>query len=319
MPWSNGLGFVQTTDTHRVVTSNVAIARTPTAPCASTPSMAIPKARLVGWNAAMALFHTALATVTLALGNIDLRVPLYKTLLDFVPRSEVGSGPSGEELRGWDLVPSYGPGGNLNLTVLVATFFLLSALFHLLNATLLRSFYLRQLSLCKTPTRWIEYSLSAPIMILVISYGLGVRDRATIVAIAVLVGITMPFGYWTEVIARPVSETEWNLPLATRLFPWVLGHIPQVTAWFLIAWQFYDSVADATDRVPWFVPVILWGELVLFFSFGAAALLSQLGPPRDFYRGELLFQVLSLGSKGLLGGLMISNVLMLSRFDEIYE
>lgn len=268
----------------------------------------------------MVLFHASLAAVTLSLGNLDLTVPLYKTLLDFVPRTEAASGGEGaRELRGWDLIPSYGPGGELNLTVLVGTFFLLSALFHLLNATALRSFYLAELARCRTPTRWIEYSLSAPIMILVIAYGLGIRDRGTIVAIAVLVGITMPFGYWTETVARPASETEWTLPLATRLGPWVLGHVPQTAAWFLIVWQFYDSVADATDRVPWFVPVILWGELVLFFSFGAAALLSQLYAPRYFYRGELLFQVLSLGSKGLLGGLMISNVLMLSRFDEIYD
>ena len=45
--------------------------------------------------------------------------------------------------------------------------FVLSAAFHLLNATLLRALYLRNLERCYSPTRWIEYALSAPIMITV--------------------------------------------------------------------------------------------------------------------------------------------------------
>ena len=31
-----------------------------------------------------------------------------------------------------------------------------------------------------------------------------------------------------------------------------------------------------------------------------------------------MFQVLSLGAKGLLGGVLLANVLVLSSFDEIY-
>lgn len=263
----------------------------------------------------MALFHTILFTVTLSVGNWDLSVPMYKTLLDFVERDETNDD------AGWDLVPSYGYGGELYLTWLVATFFLLSAAFHLGNITLWREFYLSELAECRSPTRYLEYSLSAPVMMIVISYSLGIRNRATLVAIAVLVGVTMPFGYWTEVIARPApgKRDAWTLPLLHRLYPWFLGHVPQVTAWFLIAWQFYDSVADPDDRIPDFVYAILWGELVLFFSFGGAALLAQWSTPQYFYRGELAFQVLSLVSKGLLGLLMITNVLMLSRFEEVYE
>jgi hypothetical protein len=67
------------------------------------------------------------------------------------------------------------------------------------------------------------------------------------------------------------------------------------------------------------VHAILWAELVLFFSFGLASLWSQIQPPKRFYQGELMFQVLSLVSKGLLGSLLIANVLMLSRFDDLYN
>jgi hypothetical protein len=125
----------------------------------------------------------------------------------------------------------------------------------------------------------------------------------------------MPFGYWTERIARPASPDAWARPLRVRLAPWALGHVPQAVAWAAVLVQYYDGDIDP----PAFVDAILWGELVLFSSFAGASLLSQLAPPRLFYRGEIAFQVLSLVSKGLLGGLLLTNVLMLSTFDEIYE
>lgn len=47
--------------------------------------------------------------------------------------------------------------------------------------------------------------------------------------------------------------------------------------------------------------------------------MSQWYAPKYFYRGEVAFQVLSLVSKGLLGLVLITNVLMLSSFDDLYE
>ena len=58
---------------------------------------------------------------------------------------------------------------------------------------------------------------------------------------------------------------------------------------------------------------------MLFFAFGAATLVAQCGPPDRFYRGELVFQLLSFVSKGALGGLLLGNVLVRSRFEEAFE
>lgn len=271
--------------------------------------ISIPRGTLLRWNFAMFLFHSSLAIVTLTVGKLDLKVQLYKTAIDFQRRNGTG----------WDLIPHYVPQGSLYFTVLTGSFFILSALFHLMNATLLRGLYLSELEQCRTPTRWIEYTLSAPVMIILIAYGLGIRERALIFAIAVLIGITMPFGYWVEVVARPISTTQWALPMYKRLFPWIIGHIPQVAAWLIIIVQFYDGNIDPNDSIPWWVHLILWFEFALFFSFGIASVISQWSQPQYFYRGELLFQVLSLVSKGLLGILLLSNVLMLSRFEDIYN
>ena len=322
MPGSSSLGLINTGLSnpdivrHQVVSAAHIRAVAKPAELLERPrdTWSVPRTTLTVWNLAMALFHSALASVTLALGNRSLGVTLYKTVIDFVEYEAA----SGEDERAWELIPTYAPAGELPFTALVAAFFILSATFHLLNATLLREFYLREIAECRTPTRWAEYFLSATVMIIVIAYTLGIRDRAVLIAIAVLVAITMPFGYLTELFARPASADTWTRPLWYRLSPWALGHLPQSAAWFLIVLQFYDG-ADPEDAAPVFVHAILWGELLLFFSFGGAALLSQLMPPKYFYRGELAFQVLSLASKGLLGGLLIANVIMLSEFEEIFE
>jgi hypothetical protein len=271
----------------------------------------------------MFVFHAILAATILGVGNSDLTVPVFRTSLSFEvlvngTYEAVSDGDDPSDPEAFRLWPYYEERGTLRLVELTAAFFLLSALFHLLNATFLWPLYRHMLLRCYTPTRWIEYVFSAPIMFVLIAYGLGMRSRGEFVAVVALVATTMFFGFWVEREGRPASPTEWCRPLWHRIYPWFLGHVPQVAAWLILVLQFYDNALDSRD-VPDFVHAILWGELVLFFSFGAASLLSQLRSPAEFYRGELLFQILSLLSKGLLGILLLSNVLMLQRFEELYE
>ena len=190
----------------------------------------------------MTLFHSGLVALTLILGNRDLSVPIFKTDIEFRytdNETEVASGS--DDSRPWELYPVYKEGGTLPLTWLVALFFMLSAFFHLLNATILRKYYLSNLAECLSPTRYTEYTFSAAVMQLLIAYTLGVRERMLIVSAAVLVGITMPFGYWTEMIARPSGPDTWEKPFMVRIFLWVIGYIPQVTAWIIVIWNFYDE------------------------------------------------------------------------------
>ena len=281
--------------------------RAPPALKETPQTVPIPERFIIRFNLAMFVFHTTLLVTTLSVGRWDLNVPVYKTKLELVRYNVTDS---------FELIPRYEEDGYLALTLLTALFFALSAVAHLANATVARKFYLEELRNCRTPTRWIEYFFSAPVMILIIAYSLGVRNRSELVAIAALVAITMPFGYWTEVIARPKSLEQWTEPLYVRLYPFFLGNVPQSVAWALIFVQFYDGAE--LSKVPWFVFIILWVEFLLFSSFGIAAVVAQIGPPKRFYLGEVLFQSLSLISKGTLGGVLITNVLFLSRFDDIF-
>ena len=192
----------------------------------------------------MALFHAGLAATVLLVGNRELTVPLYRTVLNFTYTTN----QTDEDDRAWELIPQFERGGDLPFTALTAAFFLLSALFHTLNATLLRGYYLRMLADCYTPTRWIEYSLSAPVLFALVAYAMGVRDRALLIALCTLVAVTMPFGAWVEVHARPATPYAWRAPLWWRLLPRAIGHVPQLAAWGLVVLQFYTG-QDA-DRAP---------------------------------------------------------------------
>lgn len=286
--------------------------RAPTA--ADAPGVVmVPERLLVRWNAAMALFHLTLAALTLGVGNLGLTVPTYRTAIDFVYRNATN------EAAGWDLVPLYEVCGELYVTWLTASFFGISALFHGLHATLLRRRYLAALAQCRTPTRWIEYFFSAGLMQLLVAYTSGVRERTLLLAIATLTAVTMPYGHWVETVSRPKTLDEWTRPLAERLLPWWLGVVPFAVAWIAIFVHFHDGALGDADEPPAFVYAIVWGEFALFASFGVVSLATTYAPPRFFPRGEVAYQVLSLVSKGLLGGLLLANVLMQSRFEESFE
>ena len=267
---------------------------------------------LFRWNAAMALFHTSLCVTTLVAGNTDLAVPVYKTDIAF----RINESPDANVP--FQLVPRYVEHGSMPLTWISALFFLASAVAHGGNAFVWRRFYEAQLLLCRCPTRWIEYSVSASIMILSIAYGLAIREYTLLFALAMLIASTMPYGALTELVATPASPTTWVQPLGTRLLPHVLGYVPQVSAWTILLINFYDQAYAGERGPPDFVYAIVWSQLVLFFSFGLVQLVQQCAQPRYYYLGEIAYQALSLGCKGLLGLLLLSNVLVLSSFDEAF-
>ena len=133
----------------------------------------VPADRLLKWNVAMLIFHSFLAIITLVVGNGDLRVPIYGssvalTVLENNTRSWAMK-PATDEKVGW-----------FYLTYLVALFFALSAAAHGGNAFVWKAAYLRNLEQAYAPFRWIEYSFSASVMVIVLSYVAGVRRLSSV-------------------------------------------------------------------------------------------------------------------------------------------
>jgi len=276
--------------------------------------------KLTKWNAAMSLFHGVFAAITLAVGNTDLAVPVYGSGVKVIVGGLNGTNVGTNATDGWALKPDFSSvSSHIHLTWAVACFFGLSCLFHLGNALLWKPLYLRALEKGYAPFRWIEYSMSASVMILILAYTSGTTTQPVLVSLFGFTAITMAFGHLHEVVCRPKSLEAWAISnKLERLQAHLIGYVPQCFAWGLVIAQFMEAGgSSATDsqgeksQMPTFVYGIVFGELLIFWCFGLVQLIVSLRPPAKYYQGEIAYMWLSLLAKGVLGLLVLSNVLVL--------
>jgi len=288
----------------------------------------VPASKLLKWNAAMTLFHAIFAAITLAVGNLDLRVPVYGSGVKLIVGGKNGTAVGTDAEDGFALKPDFSERATwLYLTWAVACFFLLSCFFHLGNALLWRPLYLRALASGYAPFRWIEYSFSASVMILILAYTSGTTTLPVLVSLFGFTAITMSFGHLHEVVCRPKSLDEWAISSKLeRLQAHLMGYVPQIFAWALVVGQFLEAGGSSTtdskgekSQMPSFVYGIVFGELLIFWGFGLVQLVVSLRPPAKYYQGEIVYMWLSLLAKGVLGLLVLSNVLVLGSFTDIYK
>jgi len=288
----------------------------------------VPTTTLTRWNVAMSIFHGVFAAITLIVGNTDLRVPVYGSGVTLIVGGTNGTNVGTDAEDGFALKPDFSERATwLYLTFATACFFLLSCVFHLGNALLWRKPYFRALAQGYAPFRWIEYAFSASVMILILAYTSGTTTLPVLVSLFGFTAITMSFGHLHEVICRPKSLEEWAVSSTLeRLQAHIIGYVPQCFAWALVIAQFLEAGGEsATDsrgdksQMPSFVYAIVFGEVLIFWCFGLVQLVVSLRPPGKYYQGEIAYMFLSLFAKGLLGLLVLSNVLVLGSFTEIYE
>lgn len=280
----------------------------------------VPERQLYFWNLGACIFHTAFGITALVAGKLDLRVPLYG--------SELGL----ETLDGNDRAFAYGPEqpervGWFYLTWAVASFSWLSAVFHFGNAFCWRKYYIQGLEQAFAPFRWLEYSVSASVMIVILAYIAGTVFRETFVLLFALTFITMTFGHLHEVICRPKSLDEWEIPNRLyRLQAHLFGYVPQIFAWAIVIRNFAAAASASTidsagekRQMPGFVYAIVILEVHLFWSFGLVQLVVSLRPPSKYYQGEIAYMWLSVIAKGVLALLCLTSVIMSGGYAEIYE
>jgi len=298
-------------------------------PASLAPDLKLPvnASKLTKWNAAMSLFHGVFVVITLGAGNTDLNVPVYGSGVTLIVGGENGTAVGTNATDGFALRPDFSKvASRLYLTWAVACFFGLSCLFHLGNALLWKPLYLRALEKGYAPFRWIEYTFSASVMILILAYTSGTTTLPVLVSLFGFTAITMSFGHLHEVICRPKSLEEWAVSnKLERLQAHLIGYVPQCFAWGLVIAQFMEAGGSSTtdssgekSQMPSFVYAIVFGELLVFWCFGLVQLVVSLRPPAKYCQGEVAYMWLSLFAKGLLGMLVLSNVLVLGQFTDIY-
>ncbi len=231
-------------------------------------------ANLRSWNLGLTVLHLAQAAVILVLaGGFAITVT-----------SSLPAGPPGTA------VPAPTPIFDVRIGWAVALFLGLAALDHLLTATVARGTYEHDLKAGINRFRWVEYSVSATLMIILISFYSGITGINTVIGIAGANVAMILFGWLQEVMNPPGRTT-------TTMLPFWFGTLVGLAPWLSIAY----NIARAQD-IPGFVYGIILSQVILFFSFGLNQWLQYrtIGRWADYAYGEKTYLVLSLVAKSLL-------------------
>lgn len=226
------------------------------------------------WNLGLTALHAFQALAVLVLAS-DFAIGLSTAYPD---------GPPGSR------VPQPSVAFSVSIGAAVAAFLALAALDHGLTATVFRSRYEGDLKGGINRFRWIEYSFSATIMILLIAFYAGITQ---VVAAITIIGsnVAMILFGWLQERMNPPGRA------ATTMLPFWFGCIAGAAPWVAITLNIVGS-----ETVPGFVYGIFISLFVFFMSFALNQYLQyrEVGPWSRYVFGEKVYLVLSLGAKSAL-------------------
>ena len=231
--------------------------------------------RLRAWNVLMGVFHALQGLLVLALAT-DFTIPITATYLDGPPGT-----PAAEPTVLFDLSVAWG----------VAVFLFLSAGFHWLIASPgVYARYRAGLEAGHNHFRWIEYSLSASVMIVLIAVLPGIVDIAALVAL---------FGVNASMIFFGALQEKYEQP-GGSLLPFWLGSVAGIVPWVAIGIYLFTPGSDSNP--PGFVYGIFFSLFVFFNTFAINQWLQyrRIGKWANYFYGERVYMILSLGAKSLL-------------------
>lgn len=191
---------------------------------------------------------------------------------------------------------------NIQLPWLIAAFFFLSALAHLFIATIYRKRYERNLRLGINKVRWIEYSLSASIMLVAIGMLVGIYDAGSLAMIFALAAMMNLMGLVMEVHNQTTPKTNW--------LSYYIGCIAGVVPWLVVTLYLWLGAHEGS-RAPTFVYWIFVSIFVFFSCFAINMLLQykKIGPWKNYLYGERAYIILSLVAKSLLAWQVFAGTL----------
>ncbi len=246
------------------------------------------RAKLSGlrrWNASLSLLHLVQAVVILAIAS-SFSLPVTGSFLQMDTATNKLVAVPDELVR-------------LRIGPLVAAFLLLSALAHaLLASPWLHDWYERNVSRGINPARWIEYSLSSSLMMVVIALLVGIYDVASLILIFALNATMILFGWLMELHNQTTERTNWT----AYWFGCFAGAVP----WIAVAVYLAGG-----GNAPGFVYGI-FASLFVFFNVFAVNMLLQyrrVGRWRDYLYGERVYMLLSLIAKSLLAWQVFAGTL----------
>lgn len=241
------------------------------------------------FNLIMAAVHLAQAVAVLVLSR-DFRLPVMTSYLRSDPATT-------------SLTPAMTTLAEIPLAWLIVAFFLLSSLAHLIIATVYRTRYERDLRRGLNVARWIEYALSASVMMVAIAMLVGIYDVGALLMLFSLVALMNLLGLIMEVHNQTTPRTNW-------LSFWI-GTLAGIVPWVVVAISFWASSTYGGGEIPAFVYWI-YVSIFLFFSCFALNMWLQyrkIGPWAGYLYGERTYIVLSLVAKSALAWQVFAGTL----------
>ena len=240
--------------------------------------------RLRRYNVVMGALHALQAIAVIALATA-FALPVTASFL---------SGPPG--------TPAGAPTTLFSVSIAwgVALFLLLSAAAHWIVASgPIFGWYRYNLAHKRNYARWIEYSLSSSVMIVLIAMITGISDIAALVAI---------FGVNASMILFGLLQEKYEEP-GGGMLPFWLGCIAGVVPWIAIG--IYLASPGSTEEPPAFVYAIFFSLFLFFNCFAVTQWLQyrRVGKWRDYLYGESTYITLSLVAKSLLAWQVFAGTL----------
>ncbi len=188
-----------------------------------------------------------------------------------------------------------------NVTTMIVIFFAITAGFHLLYALNPRGIYSNAIKNGNNFMRWIEYSITATIMIVIISLLSGVKDFRSYI---ILITSTIAMMYTGQMFETSSGASRW--------IPILVGFILLIGVWSVITSSFnsaIDSVkefsekTDSTRKIPSWLYAIVYVLLFFYALFGLVPV-AQIAIGGKYKRYEYSYLTLSLIAKVTLGVLV---------------
>ena len=230
------------------------------------------------WNISAGVLHLTSLIAVLILSN-NFSLPVTATYM---------TGPPGSTFTN----PIHLFSNNVSYTI--ALFLGLSAFFHFfVSSKKVFTKYAANLKQNKNIFRWVEYSFSSSIMILLIAQLNGISDYAALLAI---------FGVNVSMILFGWLQEEYNNPGEGRWLPFVFGCIAGIIPWIIVVVQLATPGGPSATKAPGFVYGIVI-SLFIFFNCFAYVQFKQYQAKNkwaNYLRGEKAYIVLSFVAKSLL-------------------
>ncbi len=237
----------------------------------------------------MGILHAIQGIVILVLST-DFKLPVTTSYLQFDP--EVGA-----------LAPEIQHFVDLQIGVFVAIFLFLSAIAHLLlSAPKVYEWYTNNLEKGINPARWIEYSLSSSLMIVLIAMLVGVYDLTSLILLFSINTMMIFCGWIMEVHNQTTKKTNW--------ISYIFGCFAGIVPWIVVALYLFGS-GEGEFRAPDFVYWIFFSIFVFFNTFTINMFLQykKIGKWKDYVYGEKVYILLSLLAKSALAWQIFAGTL----------